>query len=111
MKYTGRWFVAILAAVVLSACSSVMVGRDFELSSFAAKAELGVTTQAQVRAWLGEPTSMGFSMGSDGEKLEEWAYYYGIGELSGGGPVRVKVLQVKFDKQDKVHSYNWSSSR
>lgn len=111
MTHTGRFFMALLAAVLLSACSTVMVGRDFELSTFAAEAEQGVTTQAQVRAWLGEPTSMGFNMGGDGEKLEEWAYYYGIGELSGGGPVRVKVLQVKFDKQDKVHSYNWSSSR
>lgn len=111
MTYPSRWVMGVLAAMLLSACSTVMMGRDFELSAFAAKVERGVTTQAQVRAWLGEPTSMGFNMGSDGERLEEWAYFYGSGELSGGGPVRVKVLQVKFDKQDKVHSYNWSSSR
>ncbi|HYA37557.1 MAG TPA: hypothetical protein VEI74_04735 [Candidatus Methylomirabilis sp.] len=41
--------IALLAAV-LGACSTVQVGRNFELSAFESKVQRGVTTQSQVRA-------------------------------------------------------------
>jgi len=103
---------AILFAVfLLSACGSVKMGRDFDVGVFAAKIERNVTTQAQVRTWMGEPTSVGVSLDTDGQRYDEWAYYYAEGDLPDMGAAKVKILQVKFDKQGKVTSYNWSASK
>ena len=111
MKTALRFFTIVFAASVLSACSTVKVGRDFDVTLFAARVEQGVTNQGQVRVWLGEPNSMGINMGADGEKLEEWSYYFAFGEMTDMSHARIKLLQVKFDKQGKVRSYNWSNSR
>jgi outer membrane protein assembly factor BamE (lipoprotein component of BamABCDE complex) len=103
--------VIFLSILLLSACGTVKVGRDFDVGVFAAKLEQGVTTQAQVRSWLGEPTSVGVSLATDGERFDEWDYYYGEGEMADMSTAKVKLLQVKFDKQGKVRSYNWSASK
>jgi outer membrane protein assembly factor BamE (lipoprotein component of BamABCDE complex) len=110
MTKIWRLFILLLVAGSLSACSTVKVGHDFDVNLFANKVEQGVTTQSQVRSWLGEPGSTGVNMGGNGEKLEEWSYYFGAGEMSDMSTARVKLLQVKFDKQGRVRSYNWSSS-
>lgn len=74
---------AILFSILLvSACGTVKVGRDFDVGVFAAKLEQGVATQTQIRAWLGEPTSVGVSLATDGERFDEWDYYYAEGELA-----------------------------
>lgn len=110
MKFL-RISAVFFALAVLSACSTVQVGRDFDVGVFAAKIERGVTTQAQVRNWLGEPTSVGVSLAVDGERFDEWAYYYAEGELPDMSSAKVKILQIKFDTQGKVRAYNWSASK
>ena len=70
----SRISVILLSILLLSACASVKVGRDFDVGVFAAKIERNATTQAQVRTWLGEPTSVGVSLDTDGQRYDEWAY-------------------------------------
>jgi len=111
MNNFSRITVILLLIFLLSACGTVKVGRDFDVGVFAAKLEHGVTTQGQVRTWLGEPTSVGVSLANDGERFDEWDYYYAEGELRDMSTARIKILQVKFDKQGKVRSYNWSASK
>jgi outer membrane protein assembly factor BamE (lipoprotein component of BamABCDE complex) len=107
----SRISVILLSILLLSACASVKIGRDFDVGVFAAKFEQGVSTQEQVRSWIGEPTSVGVSLASDGERLDEWDYYYAEGDLPDMSAAKVKILQIKFDKQGKVRSYNWSASK
>ncbi len=107
----SRIAIILLSFVLLSACGSVKVGRDFDVGVFAAKLEQGVTTQDQVRSWLGEPTSVGVSLATDGQRFDEWDYYYAEGELADMSTTKVKILQIKFDIQGKVRSYNWSASK
>ncbi|HTN94555.1 MAG TPA: outer membrane protein assembly factor BamE [Gallionella sp.] len=111
MKNYSRIAAVLFSILVLSACGSVKVGRDFDVGVFAAKLEQGVTTQEQIRSWLGEPTSVGVSLATDGERFDEWDYYYAEGELADMSNARLKILQIKFDKQGKVRSYNWSASK
>jgi len=107
----SRIAIVFLSILLLSACGSVKVGRDFDVGVFAAKLEQGVTTQDTVRSWLGEPTSVGVSLATDGERFDEWDYYYAEGEMNDMSSAKVKILQIKFDKQGKVRSYNWSASK
>lgn len=101
----------VLSVLLLSACANVKVGRDFDVGVFAAKIEQGNTTQNMVRSWLGEPTSIGVSLATDGERFDEWAYYFAEGEFADMSTAKVKILQIKFDKQGKVRAYNWSASK
>jgi outer membrane protein assembly factor BamE (lipoprotein component of BamABCDE complex) len=107
----SRISVILLSIFLLSACGSVKLGRDFDVGVFAAKIEQGVTTQSTVRSWLGEPTSVGVSLATDGERFDEWAYYFAEGEMADMNSAKVKILQIKFDKQGKVRGYNWSASK
>jgi outer membrane protein assembly factor BamE (lipoprotein component of BamABCDE complex) len=111
MMNSSRISMMLFAVLLLGACGSIKVGRDFDVGVFAAKLEQGVTTQVQVRSWLGEPTSVGISLSSDGERLDEWDYYYAEGQMADMSSAKLKILQIKFDKQGKVRSYNWSASR
>ena len=94
----------------LAACSTVLVGQDFDIRSFEAKVERGVTTQNQVRAWLGMPTNTGVNVDTGGERFDEWTYYFASGKLPDMSNAKVKTLQIKFDKQGFVRGYNWSAS-
>ena len=96
------------AALLLAACATVEVGLEFDLSAFDAKVQRGVTTQADVRAWLGAPTGVGASVDASGERFQEWSYYHGEGKLPGMKNLQLKLLQVKFDQRGVVRSYNWS---
>lgn len=107
----SRIAVFLLSILLLSACGTVKMGRDFDVGVFAARIEQGVTTQSQVRSWLGEPASVGVSLATDGERFDEWAYYFAEGEMADMSAAKVKILQIKFDKQGKVRGYNWSASR
>lgn len=97
--------------LLLSACGTFQVGHDFDVGMFTAKFEQGTTTQAQVRSWLGEPAGVGVSMEADGERLDQWSYYYAEGQMQDMSTAKMKLLQIKFDKQGKVRSYNWSASK
>lgn len=111
MLNSSRFTIILLSVFLLSACAAVKIGRDFDVGVFAAKIEQGTTTQAMVRSWLGEPTSVGVSMATDGEHFDEWAYYFAEGEVSDMSTAKVKILQIKFVKQGKVRGYNWSASK
>jgi outer membrane protein assembly factor BamE (lipoprotein component of BamABCDE complex) len=106
-----RITIVFFSILLLSACGSVRMGRDFDVGVFATKIEQGVTTQDQVKSWLGEPTSVGVSLATDGERSDEWAYYFAEGELTDMSKAKIKILQIKFNKQGKVRSYNWSASK
>ncbi len=101
----------LLFISALAACSTFQVGHDFDVGIFATKIEPGVTTQALVRSWLGEPSSVGVSVEAGGERLDQWDYYYAQGDMSDMSKTKTKILQVKFDKQGKARSYNWSTSK
>lgn len=97
-------------AFLISACSTVQVGQNFDLHGFEVKVERGVSTQTQVRNWLGAPTGVGINVDTGGERFDEWTYYFASGKVSGMSDAKVKMLQIKFDKQGVVRGYNWSNS-
>lgn len=98
-----------LIALFFAACSTAYVGQNFDLHAFETKIERGVSTQSQVRAWLGAPTGTGVNVDTGGEWFDEWTYYYGSGRLPDMAGAKVKILQIKFDKQGIVRGYNWSN--
>lgn len=103
--------VLVLAALLLAACTTMEVGRDFDLSAFGKKVQRGATTQADVRAWLGAPTSVGESVESSGERYEQWTYYHGAGRFPRMTDARFDMLQIKFDERGVVRAYNWLGER
>ena len=104
--YQATFIMGLMA--MLGACSTVQVGRNFDLGVFASKVQRGVTTQAQVRGWLGTPTGVGEAVETSGERFDEWSYYYGEGQLPNMPDARLKILQIKFDQAGIVRGYNWS---
>lgn len=101
----------VFVALLLTACSAATfhVGGDFDAKVFAEKVERGVTTQGQVRSWLGAPTATGVSVETDGQRFNEWTYYFATGNLSNLSGVPLKILQIKYDQQGIVQGYNWST--
>ena len=101
----------IAVAALLSACSatSFTVGSDFNAASFTSRVERGATTQAQVRSWLGEPNGTGVRIETDGQRYDEWTYYYASGNFSDVSATRLKTLQIKFDTRGIVQGYDWSA--
>ncbi len=97
-----------VAAVLLTACSTVQLGRDFNTNVFEARVQRGVTTQAQVKGWLGEPVNTGIAVQADDSLNEEWTYYFAEGTLPSLSNAKFKILQIRFDTQGKVVSYSWS---
>src|SRR3989304_1484978 len=82
----------------LAACSTIQAGRDFDMRSVETKIERGITKQDQIRTWLGAPTNMGGSLDTSGEHYDEWTYYFVSGKMVDMSGARVKMLQIKFDK-------------
>lgn len=111
MTLFNRLILLIFSAFLLNACATVKVGQDFDVGVFVSKIEHGVSTQAAVRSWLGEPSAIGISLATDGERFDEWSYYYAEGDLPDMRSAKIKMLQIKFDKQGKVRGYNWSASQ
>lgn len=98
----------ITLVCLLSACASVQLGHDFDLQTFENRVEYGVTTRAQVLEWLGKPKSKGVSVETNGRQFEEWTYLSGQGHLPGMKDARFKILQIKFDQQGIVRSYEYT---
>ena len=103
--------VFLFLTLQLSGCSSVQVGREFDVQLFNSMVKSGVTTKAQVLGWLGSPNSSGISSDKDGEISDEWMYFHGTGTLSKMEKAKLKILQIRFNKNGKVSSYNWSNSK
>lgn len=104
-------FIAALLLITLAACGTVQIGRDFDLGTFESKVQHGITTQAQVRGWLGAPNSTGIAVDTNGERFDEWVYYYGVGQLPNSSDARLKILQIKFNQNGFVQGFNWSGGR
>lgn len=106
--------VGVLSAlflITLASCSTIQIGRDFDVRVFESKVQRGMTTQAQVRGWLGAPNSTGIAVDTNGERFDEWIYYYGVGQLPNSADARLKMLQIKFNQKGFVQGYNWSDER
>lgn len=97
--------------LLLSACSTVQLGRDFDLSTFQTRVQRGVTTRDEVRAWLGAPKGVGTDVEVSGDRYEEWTYYSGAGELPDMKDAQMKMLQIKFDQGGIVRAYSWTSDK
>ena len=106
-----RNLIMIIIAVLLTACSATTfnVGNDFNVNAFTAKVERGATTKDQVRAWLGEPNGTGVRIETDGQRFDEWTYYYASGNFSDVSATHLKTLQIKFDTHGIVQGYDWST--
>lgn len=97
--------------VTISACSSVQVGRDFDINHFTRAVKPGVTSKNEVVSMLGQPVSSGISVDKNGVSSEEWMYFYGSGNLPKMDNTKIKVLQIRFDKNGNISRYNWSKSK
>lgn len=100
----------ILLVAALAGCASVEIGSTFDPRSFEAEVQQGVTTRAQVQAWLGAPTSTGIAVDASGRRFEEWIYYHGEGRFPRLGGAEFKILQIRFDADGVVRAYNWSGT-
>lgn len=98
----------LLALSLLSACTTIRVGQDFDVNSFQEFVRQGESTQAEVLSKMGEPTSKGLVIEKDGSRFTRWVYYYASGQIHKPGNAKLKILEVFFDEQKKVSSYNWS---
>lgn len=108
---TLRWLVCLTLMGFLSACSTIQVGKDFDLAAFENGVRAGVTTRADVQGWLGSPKGNGIALDNDGSRYEEWVYFYGRGRMPNMQASGIKLLQVRFDLGGVVRSYNWSDSQ
>ena len=106
-----RRVVILVIALMLAGCSATTfnAGRDFNVNTFTARVERGTTSKDQVRAWLGAPTGTGVRIETDGQRFDEWTYYFASGNFSDVSATRLKTLQIKFDANDIVQGYNWST--
>jgi len=101
----------LISFITLISCSTVHIGQDFKLHTFTSHAELGKTKKEQVLNWLGKPMSTGISQKADGERLDEWNYFYGTGQLPSMEDAKIKTLQIRFDNSGTLRSYNWTGNK
>jgi len=101
-----------ISLLLLAACAATNLeaGRDFDADTFAARVVRGQTTRDQVRVWLGEPSSTGVVVETNGDRYEEWTYFFAQGALSGLSATKLKTLRVKIDLQGIVQGYDLSQS-
>lgn len=102
---------ALMAVLLtaLTACATIEMGRNFDLQAFSSRVERGKTTEAQVQQWLGSPNSTGIVIETNGDKYRQWTYFFGKGKLNRMKEAKLKILQIKFDRQGIVRGYNYSS--
>lgn len=106
-----KYIFTLFSLVTLISCSSIQIGKNFELQTFSNNAVLGKTNKEQVLKWLGEAMSVGVAQKANGERLDEWAYFYGTGNLPDMKNAKLKTLQIRFDKKGILRSYNWTGSK
>ena len=104
-------FFLLVLFSLLSACSTVQIGQDFNVQAFEEIASMAEMSKAQVKNLLGEPKGKGIAVEADGERLDEWVYFYGTGQLPAMSDTTIKMLQIRFDKSGMIRSYNWSYSK
>ena len=94
---------------VLGACTTIKFGSDFDPRDFEIWAKRGETTQAEVQKRLGPPTSKGAVVEQDGTYYTRWTYYHGEGKIYRLEDANLKVLEIRFNAEKKVVSFNWSA--
>ena len=99
----------VLLVGLLTACA-VKFGENFDPSAFQSWVKRGETSKQEVQEFLGPPTSQGIIVQEDGSQLTRFLYYYGKGKLSDMKNAKFKMLEIRFNENNKVNSYNWSSS-
>ena len=109
-KYRVIHIFSLFVILLLAGWGSIQIGRDFNVKAFENMAKVGETTKKQVRSLLGAPKSSGISINRDGERLVEWIYFYATGKVSAMDDAGLKILQVRFEQNGKLESYNWSDS-
>ena len=104
-------FALPLALFILSitACTTIKFGNDFDPRSFEGWAKRGETTQSEVQKRLGPPTSKGGVVEHDGTYYTRWTYYHGTGKIYRLEDANLKVLEIRFNADKKVVSFNWSA--
>jgi len=94
--------------LLLAACGSMQVGKDFDLQQFRQQVKQGITTKSDIRNWLGSPASSGVTVETDGKHYEKWSYFFGSGQMPRMSDARLKYLEVRFGDDGRVVAYNWS---
>ena len=113
-QYKPAIFKSMLLSVLvllLSACGTVQIGRDFDVKAFEEIVGMADMSKAQVQDLLGAPKGTGVAVDKDGVRVDEWLYFYGTGQLPSMSDTTIKTLQIRFKKNGMVQSYNWSSSQ
>jgi hypothetical protein len=112
MRSTLRLASASAVSILVGGCATgwFHVGKDFDLNAFTGHVERGVTTAEQVRGWLGAPVSTGVSVDTNGQRFDEWTYYYGEGRVSSLADTSLKTLQIKLDAKGIVQGYELSQA-
>ena len=109
-NYRAISIFSLLMLLFLSGCGSIQIGRDFDVKAFENMAKVGETSKSQVRKALGAPKTTGVSIERNGERLVEWVYFYATGEVSKIDDAGLKILQIRFQQNGKLRSYNCSNS-
>ena len=110
--YLG-WLTVCLVALLIGTtygCTTVHFGKEFDSTRFETSVQVGVTTDADVRTWLGDPVSTGIIVNERGERFTRWIYYFGKGRLPSLRNSELKMLEIRFDRRRIVRAYNWSST-
>jgi len=110
MKGSRLLAIGAFTSSVLCACGTTdfAVGHNFDPDAFTSQVARGKTTRSEVRSWLGEPSSVGPVVETNGGQYEEWTYYFAKGSIPALIGPSVKVLQVKFDSSGVVQGYSVS---
>jgi len=91
---------AACACVLIASCATV--GRDFPAESVS-QIEIGKTTQADIEKLFGKPWRTGIENG-------EPTWTYGKYKYTLGGKTSTRDLVVRFDKNNVVSSYTFSTT-
>jgi len=99
----------ILVSTLLLLACTIKFGKEFDPQAFQTWIKREESTLTQVREHLGAPQSTGIVVEADGSEYKRWIYYYGKGKLTNMKDAKLKILEIRFNKQQKVASYNWSA--
>ncbi len=101
---------ASASALALALCGCATgwfhVGKDFDLNAFTSRVERGVTTREQVGSWLGAPSATGINVDTNGQRYDEWTYYFAEGRAASLSDTTLKTLQIKFDAKGIVQGWD-----
>lgn len=79
---------------------AALLGGTVDLRMFEARLRRGMSTRDDVRAWLGEPSTLGYGVDPEGERFAEWTYRR---------PANRQELRIRFDVRGTVSAWCWSA--